>query len=128
MRAFLQSEWDFVGPASSIIEQLQKENEQLQVKVKTMETANGKLRKELSIVMNTHASKQCSTGTDCSERYLRRLKRHRATLGWLEKEGYVSLKLVVLNTKTGDVEAIVLNPHVVKKYLVKVTLQIMSWI
>jgi len=79
MRAFLQSEWDFVGPASSIIEQLKKGNEQLQVKVKTMEMANEKLRKELSIVTNTHASKQCSAGTDYSERYLRRLKRHRAT-------------------------------------------------
>ena len=116
MRAFLQSEWDFVVPASSIIEQLQKENDQLQVKVKSTETANEKLRKELSTVTNTHVSKRRSTGTDYSERHSRRLKRHRAdtccaSLGWLEKEGYVPLKLEALNTKTGDVEAIVLNPE-----------------
>jgi len=36
---------------------LQKENKQLQVKVKTMETANEKICKELSTVTNTHASK-----------------------------------------------------------------------
>ena len=69
MRAFLQSEWDFVVPASSIIEQLQKENDQLQVKVKSTETANEKLCKELSTVTNTHVSKRRSTGTDYSERH-----------------------------------------------------------
>ena len=58
--------------------------------------------------------KRCSTGTDYSERHLRRLKCQRAdtccaSLDWLEKEGYAPLKLEVLNTKTGNVEAIVLN-------------------
>jgi len=35
MRRFLQSEWNFTVPASRINEQLHKENEDLQVKMKT---------------------------------------------------------------------------------------------
>ena len=53
MTRFLQSEWNFAIPASSIIEQLHKENGQLQVKMKTTEKANKKLPKELSTVTNT---------------------------------------------------------------------------
>ena len=114
MRRFLQSEWNFAVPASSVIEQLHKENEQLYLKMKTTEKANEKLHKELSTVTNTHVSKRRSTGTDYSERHLRRLKHQRtgtccASLEWLGREGYIPLKLEVLNTKSGDVETIVLN-------------------
>ena len=34
-----------------------------------------------------------------------------ALLGWSEEEGYVPLKLDILNTKISDVEAIVLTPQ-----------------
>ena len=101
---------EFYCPALSIIEQLHKENEDLRVKMKTTEKANEKLRKELSTVTNTH--KRRSTGTDYSERHLRRLKRERTTtcasLKWLERQGYVPLKLEVVNEKRGDVETLIL--------------------
>lgn len=59
---------------------------------------------------------QSSSG-ECSDRHMRQVKRQRldsccASLGWLEAEGYTSLKIELKNKRTGKIETVSFNGDV----------------
>ena len=91
------------------------------VNVKTLEKENSDLKKKvlslsnkLREVNNPGARKQYKTVEDLGDRQKRRLKRSRsssckASLGWMEQEGYTPIAVQVLNRATHEIEHITME-------------------
>ena len=133
MILFLDKVWTFTVPVSDIIANLQKENAKLkenlllaQQQRNDLEMSNDTLKKQVCFLSDKQQKGTQGIGDkdtrgrrrqsmeEYSERHYRRLKRKRTTscaasLAWMEKEGLTPVKVIAKNTRTDQLETILLD-------------------